>query len=181
LSQSLLTQIQALSLLLRRAAQWDDSHKVLTLAQKNVLQSLEINPLTVPEIARARATSRQNIQALVNRLVKEGFVETIINPAHRRSVLFGLTAKGRTLLKAAEEHQFDLAALLTNGASTEELQTVVRVLHRLRDLLQEKKGQTPQANNGRVRTPGNRAIQHEPAVGLPEDESQDPNFPVNLL
>src|SRR5436305_7931387 len=64
-------------------------------ASRVALQVLQrCGPQTVPQIARARFSSRQNIQILVNRLQKEGLVELVENPDHKRSVLVRLTHRG---------------------------------------------------------------------------------------
>src|SRR5262249_5461215 len=53
-----------------------------------------LGPLTVPQIAQMRPTSRQRMQRLANELWTEGLVEFIDNPKHRRSKLVQLTPKG---------------------------------------------------------------------------------------
>src|SRR5262249_50568468 len=50
-----------------------------------------IGPLTVPQIAQMRPTSRQRMQRLADELAAEGLVEFIDNPRHRRSKLVRLT------------------------------------------------------------------------------------------
>jgi DNA-binding MarR family transcriptional regulator len=51
-------------------------------------------PQTVPQIARARPVSRQRIQKLADEMAEQDLVEFIDNPAHKRSKLVRLTAKG---------------------------------------------------------------------------------------
>ena len=46
-----------------------------------------LGPLTVPQIAQMRPTSRQRMQRLADELAAEGLVEFIDNPKHRRSKL----------------------------------------------------------------------------------------------
>ena len=53
-----------------------------------------LGPLTVPQIAQMRPTSRQRMQRLADELAAEGLVEFIDNPKHRRSNLVRLTRKG---------------------------------------------------------------------------------------
>lgn len=53
-----------------------------------------LGPLTVPQIAEMRPTSRQRMQRLADELAAEGLVEFIDNPKHRRSKLAQLTRKG---------------------------------------------------------------------------------------
>jgi DNA-binding MarR family transcriptional regulator len=59
------------------------------------LRSLALlGPLTVPQIAQMRPTSRQRMQRLADELAAAGLVEFIDNPKHRRSKLVRLTRKG---------------------------------------------------------------------------------------
>jgi DNA-binding MarR family transcriptional regulator len=53
-----------------------------------------LGPLTVPQIAQMRPTSRQRMQRLADELAAEGLVEFIDNPKHRRSKLVQLTREG---------------------------------------------------------------------------------------
>src|SRR5512145_2115117 len=55
-----------------------------------------LGPLTVPQIAQMRPTSRQRMQRLADELAAEGLVEFVDNPKHRRSKLVQLTPKGDT-------------------------------------------------------------------------------------
>jgi hypothetical protein len=52
-----------------------------------------LGPLTVPQIAQMRPTSRQRMQRLADELAADGIVEFIDNPKHRRSMLVQLTPK----------------------------------------------------------------------------------------
>lgn len=54
----------------------------------------QLGPLTVPQIAQMRPTSRQRMQRLADDLAAEGWVEFIDNPKHVRSKLVRLTPKG---------------------------------------------------------------------------------------
>ena len=53
-----------------------------------------LGPLTIPEIAKMRPTSRQRMQRLADELAAEGLVELVDKPRHRRSKLVRLTRKG---------------------------------------------------------------------------------------
>src|SRR5215213_7024276 len=53
-----------------------------------------LGPLTVPQIAQMRPTSRQRMQRLADELAAEGLVKFISNPKHQRSKLVQLTRKG---------------------------------------------------------------------------------------
>jgi DNA-binding MarR family transcriptional regulator len=67
-----------------------------TLAHRAILESLSSGGQTsVPALARARLVARQHVQVLVNELLEWRLVETIANPAHKRSPLLRLTAAGK--------------------------------------------------------------------------------------
>nr|WP_308121967.1 MarR family transcriptional regulator [Streptomyces sp. TRM70350] len=51
-------------------------------------------PMTVPQMGRAQAISRQFVQRMVNDAAARGLVESIPNPAHQRSSLIRLTPGG---------------------------------------------------------------------------------------
>src|SRR5262245_53426492 len=53
-----------------------------------------LGPLTVPQIAAMRPTSRQRMQRLADELAADGLVEFIENPRHQRSNLVRVTRKG---------------------------------------------------------------------------------------
>src|SRR5690349_23409452 len=59
-----------------------------------------LGPVTVPQIARMRPTSRQRMQRLADELAAEGLVELVDNPRHRRSKLVRLTRKGEVRYRA---------------------------------------------------------------------------------
>src|SRR5262245_12942692 len=52
-----------------------------------------LGPLTVPQIAQMRPTSRQRMQRLADELAAEELVKFVDNPKHRRSKLVRLTPK----------------------------------------------------------------------------------------
>src|SRR5919106_1767040 len=70
-----------------------------------------LGPLTVPQIAQMRPTSRQRMQRLADELAAEGLLKVVRNPNHRRSKLVQLTRKG-------EARYRDLNARLLVIAST---------------------------------------------------------------
>ena len=73
----------------------------LTASLRAILEFVhEKGPSPVPMIATEKSMTRQSVQALVDRLVGLGLVETISNPAHRRSVLVALTRQGQATFAA---------------------------------------------------------------------------------
>ncbi|OIJ67296.1 MarR family winged helix-turn-helix transcriptional regulator [Streptomyces mangrovisoli] len=67
---------------------------------------LKHGPMTVPQMGRAQAISRQFVQRMVNDAAARGLVESIPNPAHQRSSLIRLTGPGDAAITAvlAREH-----------------------------------------------------------------------------
>src|SRR5436305_9237622 len=108
-------------------------------ASRAALQVLQRHgPQTVPQIARARFSSRQNIQILINRLQKEGLVETVGNPEHKRSVLVRLTQRGLVAIAAVAKEEAEFNTKLLPSFSQTELSSAAEVLNRLRRLLDGK-------------------------------------------
>src|SRR5215213_1657065 len=77
------------------------------------LRSLALlGPLTVPQIAQMRPTSRQRMQRLADELASEGLVEFSDNPKHRRSKLVRLTPKGLSRYGALNVELLTIASTL---------------------------------------------------------------------
>ena len=89
----------------------------------------------MPNIGRARSTTRQNTQILVNRMLEEKWVELVTNPAHKRSALVQLTEEGRQLAQSVAEREAELHRLVSTQLSADELEAAIALLVRLRDLL----------------------------------------------
>lgn len=93
--EALIDEVRLLWNTLVRRGETLHRREALTMGMRAVLEFLRRSgPASVPSIARARGVTRQHIQALVNPLVDAGLVEAAPNPAHRRSPLIRLTAKG---------------------------------------------------------------------------------------
>src|ERR1051326_6022582 len=108
-------------------------------ARRAVLQVLQRRgPQTVPQIARARFSSRQNIQILVNRLQREGLIEFLENPDHKRSVLVRLTGGGQIEIAEAAKEEAELNTRVLHSFSQTELNSAAEVLNRLRKMLDGK-------------------------------------------
>ncbi|MGI5379845.1 MarR family winged helix-turn-helix transcriptional regulator [Streptomyces sp. CA-251387] len=85
-------------------------------------------PMTVPQMARVMALTRQFVQRMVNDAAGRGWVEATPNPAHQRSSLIRITDEGEAVITAilAREHALNrqVGGDLTDG----ELRACVRVL-----------------------------------------------------
>lgn len=89
-------------------------------------------PQPVAWLARDMGANRQNIQRVVNDLMREGFVATAPNPHHRRASLVLLTDKGREAFDRAMALNGPWMNWLTSGIQVEDIHAMQRVLNSLR-------------------------------------------------
>jgi DNA-binding MarR family transcriptional regulator len=90
-----------------------------------------IGPLTVPQIARIRPTSRQRMQRLADELAAEGVVEFIDNPRHRRSKLVRLTRKGDARYRELSARFLVMASTMGDDLSEVDIRQTTEVIRRL--------------------------------------------------
>jgi DNA-binding MarR family transcriptional regulator len=106
--------------------------------QRGVLIDLaRMGPQTVARMARARAVSRQHVQALVDRFRARGLVELAENPNHRRSKLVRLTRKGRVLVRAMVERESAALSCLDPAIPPAQVRRAAAVLRTLRQHLRD--------------------------------------------
>jgi len=92
-----------------------------------------IGPLTVPQIAQMRPTSRQRMQRLADELAAEGLVEFIDNPRHRRSKLVCLTRKGYARYRELTVRLLEMASTMGADLSEADIHKVSEIVRRLSD------------------------------------------------
>jgi DNA-binding MarR family transcriptional regulator len=92
-----------------------------------------LGPLTVPQIAQMRPTSRQRMQRLADELAAEGLVEFINNPKHRRSQLVQLTPKGEKRYRDLDARFLAIASTMGVGLSEGDVRRTVEVVRHLSD------------------------------------------------
>jgi len=112
-------------------------------SMRAVMEALSTrSPQTVPDIAKNKGVSRQHIQTIMNSLQAEGFVDTFDNPAHKRSPLFNLTSKGRTVFAKIKEREKEPLQRLAAVMSSESLKHAQEALSQLNQHLVDeiKKG-----------------------------------------
>ena len=101
----------------------------LTVGLRAVLELLLARgPLTVPQVAREFAVTRQSVQALVDAGAARGLVALVENPQHRRSHFVTVTELGRRTF--ADAHDRELANLerVTADLDLADLTLCARVL-----------------------------------------------------
>jgi len=87
-------------------------------------------------LARDLGAARQNVQRIVNDLVKEGLVAFAANPHHRRAPLVVLTDKGRSTFEAAMGLQAPWVNQLSAGLRAEDIETTRGLMTALRRRLE---------------------------------------------
>ena len=90
-------------------------------------------PLTVPQIARMRPTSRQRMQRLADELAAEGFVKFADNPKHRRSKLVQLTSKGDVRYRELNARFLAIASTMGATLSEADIRKTIEIVRRLSD------------------------------------------------
>jgi DNA-binding MarR family transcriptional regulator len=96
------------------------------------LRSLALlGPLTVPQIAQMRPTSRQRMQRLADELAAEGLVMFIDNPKHRRSKLVQLTRKGQARYREMDARLLLIAARVGVALSEADVRHTTEIVRQL--------------------------------------------------
>jgi DNA-binding MarR family transcriptional regulator len=90
-----------------------------------------LGPLTVPQIALMRPTSRQRMQRLANELAAEGLVEFIDNPKHRRSKLVRLTPKGAARYRELNIRFLSIASTMGVALSEADIRKTIEIVRHL--------------------------------------------------
>ena len=90
-----------------------------------------LGPLTVPQIAEMRPTSRQRMQRLADELAAHGLVEFIDNPKHRRSKLVQLTRKGAARYRRMSSRFLAMASTIGGELSEAEIRKTTAVVRQL--------------------------------------------------
>ena len=92
-----------------------------------------LGPLTVPQIAQMRPTSRQRMQRLADELAAGGLVEFIDNPKHRRSKLVQLTPKGDARYRELNARFLSIASTMGVALSEADIRKTVEIVRHLSD------------------------------------------------
>jgi DNA-binding MarR family transcriptional regulator len=90
-----------------------------------------LGPLTVPQIAQMRPTSRQRMQRLADELAAEGLVKFIDNPKHQRSKLVQLTPKGDARYRELNARLLAIASTMAVALGEPEIRKTTEVVRQL--------------------------------------------------
>jgi DNA-binding MarR family transcriptional regulator len=106
--------------------------KGLTPSHGEILGSLMVRgPLPMSEIGRIIDKDKSTITALVNKLIKRGYVEKKSEPADSRISLIALTRKGMALKPHFQLIAQKLRAQSYKGITDDERETLVNLLTKL--------------------------------------------------
>src|SRR5262245_41208313 len=98
------------------------------------LRSLALlGPLTVPQIAQMRPTSRQRMQRLADELAAERLVRFIDNPKHRRSKLVQLTPEGGARYRELNRRFLGIASTLGVALREADIRKAAEIVRQLSD------------------------------------------------
>ncbi|GAA3160941.1 MarR family transcriptional regulator [Planomonospora alba] len=116
----------------QRRVEQDVPGEGLSVGVRAVLNMLrEHGPMTVPQMGRAQALSRQFVQRMVNEAAARHLAEPVPNPAHKRSSLIRLTPEGRALIDAVAERERAVLSRAGGELTAADLDGCVRVLSHL--------------------------------------------------
>ena len=99
-----------------------------------------LGPLTVPQIAQMRPTSRQRMQRLADELAAEGLVKFIDNPKHRRSKLVQLTRKGDARYRELNARLLSIASTMGVALGEPDIRKTTAVVRHLSDDVKARSG-----------------------------------------
>lgn len=113
----------------------------LTSARWLVLGAIALSdaPITVAQIARNMGLSRQAVQRSTNEMAQLGLVEVMDNPRRRGSKIVALTSTGTAAYETALElWRSEWTTAMEEILTEDEILTTMRILRRLRGLVQSK-------------------------------------------
>ena len=94
-------------------------------------------PLTVPQIAQMRPTSRQRMQRLADDALG-GLVEFINNPKHRRSRLARLTPRGDARYRELDARFLTMASTMGVDVGEADIRKTIEIVRQLSDEVKER-------------------------------------------
>ncbi len=105
----------------------------LTSARWQMLGALHLaeEPQTSPQLADRMGMTRQGSQKQLNLLLADGLVETIENPAHKRSSLYTLTPQGQAVYHKIHQRWHQQINNWSTGLKMDDLQTTEKILNHL--------------------------------------------------
>ncbi|MFI6456164.1 MarR family winged helix-turn-helix transcriptional regulator [Streptosporangium amethystogenes] len=120
----------------QRKVEQDAPIEGLSVGGRAVLNMLrEHGPMTVPQMGRTQALSRQFVQRMTNDAAVRHLVELVPNPAHKGSALIRLTEEGQAAITAVIDRERAVLRQVGGDLADAEVAACVQVLSRLLRLL----------------------------------------------
>ncbi|WP_433372032.1 MarR family winged helix-turn-helix transcriptional regulator [Streptosporangium sp. CA-115845] len=120
----------------QRKVEQDAPIEGLSVGVRAVLNMLrEHGLMTVPQMGRAQALSRQFVQRMINDAAARRLVEFVPNPVHKRSSLIRLTEEGQAAITAVIDRERAVLRQVGGDLTDAEVAACVHVLSRLLQLL----------------------------------------------
>jgi DNA-binding MarR family transcriptional regulator len=107
----------------------------LTVARWQVLGAVLRRPLNAAGIAREMGISRQAVQRVANRLIDDGLLQTLPNPAHNRSPLLSPTNEGVAAVQKIAPQQADFSVRLAEAFGYQRFRQLVDDLAAFSEML----------------------------------------------
>ena len=134
----LLVQVPRLNRLLKSLSAEEEPR--WTIGLWGLLRDIKIDgPRTVPQIARARRLTRQQIQKLVDDAEAKGLVGFRQNPNHKRSRIVALTLDGTALFERIDGTIRETAQEMSEDFDIRDLDPALRVLFDLQQSLDARR------------------------------------------
>ncbi|WP_328778969.1 MarR family winged helix-turn-helix transcriptional regulator [Streptomyces canus] len=113
-----------------RKLEQDEAVGGVSVGVRSVLVLLHrYGPMTVPQMGRVMALTRQFVQRMANDAMDRGWAEATPNPAHQRSSLIRITDEGVAVITTILAREHALNRQVGGGELTDaELRACVRVL-----------------------------------------------------
>lgn len=102
-----------------------------------IFEEIALNsPVSIPEIARKRDVSRQYVQKMVQKLLKQGLISAQDNPAHRRAKLYDLSDVGEAVFQQLANEACVFFESAVNPFEEQELDAAKKTLEKLRTVFE---------------------------------------------
>jgi DNA-binding MarR family transcriptional regulator len=134
----LIREIFQVNILLLEAGNQLTAPVGLSGARWQILGIVEHGAVPVAHIARLWGLTRQGVQQTADTLNKDGFVEYLENPHHRRAKLVSITQKGTKALEYIRLEQAGWANRIVEQHALKDLQAVLSTLRELKNTLEHQ-------------------------------------------
>jgi len=134
------------------AAIRDDLEHEMTLPRFDLLSNLvREDGQTLAALSRSMLVTAGNITGLVDRAARDGLVERRADPNDRRAWRVHITPKGKVAFQRAEQRHAARVSKLFSALSPNELQSLVRVLDKVRQTIRGPESPNVRGPRGEAR------------------------------